>query len=322
MLELLNLSFDRETSTMIVLVMGSLLIALIFFILARLALNLQHDPIRERLTESALNDVMVNGSNGQGHAFRDALAGQIPQFKIDNGMLNRELRRAGHYKPAARNQYLAFRNALVILSVITTVFIVVGIADPRNQTLAIRVLVVGLTISALCWALPRIYLHFKGVQRVRRIRRSLPDALDMITMCLTGGLSLPDALTHVSREIFLSHPDLAIELLIVRQQADMNSLDLAFRQFAHRIDAPEIVSIAALISQGQRLGTDVVSTVRDYADSMRLKRRQQSDERSNKAGIKMLFPITMCLMPSVFILLWGPALLDIVDFFQTSDLIN
>ena len=93
MLDLLNLSIDKETSTMIILVMGSLLITLIFFILARLALNLQHDPIRERLTESALNDVMVNGSNGQGHAFRDALAGQIPQFKIDNGLLNHLNRR-------------------------------------------------------------------------------------------------------------------------------------------------------------------------------------------------------------------------------------
>jgi tight adherence protein C len=139
----------------------------------------------------------------------------------------------------------------------------------------------------------------------------------MTTMCLTGGLSLQDALGHVSREIFFSHPDLAVELMIVRQQSEMTSLDHGFRQFADRIGTPELVSLAALITQSQRLGTNVVSTLRDYTDNLRLRWRQIADEQSNKIGLKLLFPIVICLVPAAMIFLWGPALVDLWRFFQS-----
>ena len=135
-------------------------------------------------------------------------------------------------------------------------------------------------------------------------------------MCLTGGMSLYDALAHVCREIGFSHPDLATELMIIRQQTDMSSLYVALNQFSLRIDVPEISSMSALITQNQRLGTNVAGTVLELADNMRLKRRQTADERSAKMGIQLLFPVVLCLIPAFFLVLWGPALLELWSFLQ------
>ena len=295
-----------------ILTLGSFLIcAILAFVVGRGLLRFSRDPISDRLAESARDDSQA--------IFRESLAKslseQLPQTKASSSLLDKELRRAGYYRPNARHEYLALRNGLVILAILVTGVMVVMIG-PRNPDAAWRAAGIGALAAALGWALPRIFLSLKGNQRVTRIRRGLPDSLDMITMCLTGGLSLPDSLAHVSRELYFAHPDLSVELAIVREQADMTSYDLAFRQLSHRIDADEISALVALVTQSQRLGTDTATAIRDYADSVRLARRQTADERSSKASIKMLLPLTICLLPSVFILLWGPAALELWDFFR------
>lgn len=273
--------------------------------------RLRNDPIRDRLAAAGES----GWSDSPPGALSESLAGQIPQLRLDSGVLDQDLRRAGYYKPTARQEYLAIRNLLVI-AVVFVAGVAAVLAGPDRQPLVVQILAGGFAAACLAWGLPRIYLKMQGARRVHRIQRSLPDALDMITMCLTGGLSLQDSLAHVSREIFFAHSDLAVELLIVRQQADMTSLEQAFHQFSRRIDTPEIQSMTALMAHSQRLGTDVVNPIRDYADGVRLKRRQTADERASKAGVKMLFPLALCLVPSVFILLWGPAVLELRDFLQ------
>lgn len=285
---------------------------LVFVLLLALA-RLQHDPIRERLAASAQGSVAASGPGLFTDDLAASLAEQLPQTHQDNGALDRDLRQAGYYRPTARFDFLALRNSLVIAAVIIT-FMLAAIIGPDYQDLALRIVIGGFMVAGLCWAIPRLILRSQARGRVNRIRRALPYALDMTTMCLTGGLSLQDALTHVSREIFFSHPDLAVELMIVRQQSDMTSLDHGFRQFADRIGTQEIISLAALITQGQRLGTNVVTSLRDYTDNMRLRWRQVADEQSNKVGVKMLFPIACCLLPAAMIFLWGPAVVDLWRF--------
>ncbi|MCA9204302.1 MAG: type II secretion system F family protein [Pirellulaceae bacterium] len=232
-----------------------------------------------------------------------------------NTPLDQEIRRAGWYRPTARRDFLSFRNTTVLFVMIICGVIAVGFG-PGQRHLAARTVLVGIGGVILCWAIPRIYLRNVGNRRVMRIRRALPDALDLMSMCLTGGLSLTESFAHVSREIEFAYPDLSLELMIVKRQSELRSSDFAFDQFARRIDAPEIISLSSLITQGQRLGTDVVTSIREYADNIRLRRRQTADERSNKAGVKMLFPLTMCLLPSVFIILWGPSALELYTFLR------
>jgi tight adherence protein C len=229
--------------------------------------------------------------------------------------LDQELMRAGWYRPTAKRDYLALRNGSMLFVMIyaAAVAVIFGVDHPGIVS---RAASYGLLGVGLSWALPRIYLRHVGHQRVKQIQRSLPDALDLLTMCLTGGLALNDAFEHVSREVAFAHSELARELLIVRRQSDLRSTEFAFQQLSRRVGVPEVSALASLITQGQRLGTDVATSIREYADGVRLRRRQAADERSNKAGVKMLFPLTLCLLPSVFIILWGPSVLELFLFLQ------
>lgn len=289
-------------------------IALLTFLIGRSIQRLRRDPIRERLeafvrTTDPAADVRSTSS------FVDSLADQLPQTRSDNGMLDRELRQGGYYAPGARKEYLAIRNGLVIAAIVVTGIIAIVIG-PERQDLVIRVLIGGAVVTALAWAVPRLILRAFIRRRLARIRHGLPYALDMITMCTAGGITLREALVQVSREIFSSHPDLAVELVILRQHAELNSLEFALQQFASRINIPEISAVAAIMSQTHRLGVNAASTLQEYADIIRQKWRQEADERANAAGIKLLFPVVLCLLPSAMILLWGPAMIDLTKFLE------
>jgi tight adherence protein C len=157
-------------------------------------------------------------------------------------------------------------------------------------------------------------LHHQAKQRVDRIQRGLPDALDLVTMCVTGGLPLHEALERVSKELRFSNEDVAIEFEIIRRHADAHKMASALRHFAHRIDAPDVSALAALVTQTERLGTHVSTAICDYADSVRRAHRQFAEERANKTSIKMLFPVVLCLAPPIYILLCGPPVLKLRSF--------
>lgn len=245
----------------------------------------------------------------------ESLAAQIPQLRVEAEGLEQELRRAGNYRPTARRDFLAFRAFLMILTALVTAAAAV-IAGPENEELVYVILAVGVVVFALAYSLPRLILVWQGNRRIRRIERGLPDALDMITMCVVGGLSLREALIRVTGEIARAYPDLAVELEIVRQQAEIGTLDMAFRQFAQRVDLPDVRAMASLITQTHRLGTNVATALRDAADSLRAGRRQRADEAANKTSVKMLFPVVLCLMPAVFLILWGPAIVEMRSFLR------
>lgn len=246
----------------------------------------------------------------------DPLAAQLPLLGSTPDSLNKDLRRAGYYKPSARSEFLALRNVLAIMCVLFTGITAVMVGPERTDLLA-TILVWGFGAAALAYVLPWLFLKSQVRARLDRIRRGLPDAFDMLTMCLSGGLGINDSLANVSREIYSAHPDLGTELEIVRRQAEMGSLGEAFRQFADRIDIPETAALKGLIQQTERLGSNVVQAVKDFADDIRTRQRQTADERASKAGIKLLFPLVLCLAPATLIILWGPALLELRNFFRT-----
>jgi pilus assembly protein TadC len=291
-------------------------IAVLTFIIVRAIQRLSRDPIRERLEEFA-RESEFDGELRSRSPLVDSLAEQLPQGSRDNGVLDRELRQGGFYLPTARNEYLAIRNGLVIAAVLLTGIVAVAIG-PERQTLVVRVLIVGAIAAALAWAVPRLILRAMVARRVRRIRHALPYALDMITMCLAGGISLREALVHVSREIIKAHPDLAVELLIVRQQAELNSLEFALQQFANRIDTPEITAVSSLVAHTHRLGVNAAAAIQEYADVMRQKWRHEADERANARSVQLLFPLALFLLPSAMLLLWGPAAVDLWQFMSTG----
>jgi tight adherence protein C len=136
----------------------------------------------------------------------------------------------------------------------------------------------------------------------------------MATMCMSGGVPLQSALMRVSDEMQSIHPDLAFELRVMGRQMEAASLDMAVGQFAARIDAPEVQSLAAILGQTERQGSGVAAAFELFADNVRLNRRQRSEEAGNKTAIKLLFPLVFCLAPPVFLMLLAPAAVELTDF--------
>lgn len=254
-----------------------------------------------------------SGATVQPNPVVEGLAAQIPAMLFSTEELDKDLRRAGYYRPFARQRFLALRNGLTILAVFLTGVAAVSIG-PGHQRWVNWTLIIGGIVTILCFALPRLILTIFARQRVERIRDALPDAMDTISMCLQGGISLQECLSFVGNEIITVHPDLGLELQIVGHQADINSFEFAVQQFASRIDAPEVISMATLVSQNQRLGTGVVDSIRDFADSLRLKRRQIAETKAGRTELYLLFPVIFCLVPSALLILWGPPILSLIDF--------
>jgi len=244
--------------------------------------------------------------------------------------IRKELRRAGYYGASALEDYLATRNIFVLLVLGGFVALAVLATDPRFAPdlrppgvaageLALVLFVGGLILAALFYALPRFALRRQAQARVARIERGMPDALDIVQMCLAGGLPLRDSLEHVANEIRYTHPDIAVEFDIIRRQADAGTMAKALRNFAERIDAPDIRALASTVTHTERMGTEVAVAVAEFADRMRLQYRQRAEERASKAAVLMLFPIIFCLVPPVLIAIAGPPLIRLRNFVREAN---
>ena len=257
-------------------------------------------------------DVLVKETNRSAGAYARAMAKVVPQLGSEVDKIERDLKRAGYYGKSALVEYMASRNTLIVLVLIATGVLAV-LADPTTSAPRL-VLMIGVLTAILGYSIPRIVLNLQARARVDRIQRGLPDALDIIRMCISGGLPLREALERVAGEIGSFHPDIAAELMVIHRHADTNSMPVALKNFSKRINTPDINALAALVSQSDQVGTNVASAVSEYADGIRRQHRQRADEAASKTTIRMLFPVIFCLAPPIYILLCGPPLLQLRNF--------
>ena len=156
-------------------------------------------------------------------------------------------------------------------------------------------------------------------RRIKRLRNGLPDALDLLVVCVESGLGLAPAIERVARELEFSHPDLAQELSLVN--AEMRAgveRPVALRNLAARSGVDDINGLVGLLVQTIRFGTSVAEALRVYSEEFRDKRMQKAEEQAAKIGTKMIFPLVLCLFPSFFIVAIGPAVLRIIAGVQAD----
>ena len=244
-----------------------------------------------------------------------ALAGVLPVSQSKQERLRQDLMAAGYFHRNAYEEFMAFRNGAAMAWLIFSGCTLVLLADPA-ENLTYRFLIGAAVVFGCLVAVPRIVLSSQAESRQNRIRYSLPDALDLINMTVAGGLSLRSAIQRAQRELTTTHPDIACELAILDCQAEAASLDLALRQFARRVNVSDVTVLATMVRHAEHLGGNVSGAFREFADSIRQARRQQAEDRGNKATVKLLFPTVLCLTPPIYILLLGPAALEIKSFLQ------
>jgi tight adherence protein C len=163
---------------------------------------------------------------------------------------------------------------------------------------------------------PGFWLDRRKKKRQTSLRRALPDALDLLVICLEGGLSLPAALRRVSAELRTAHMLLANELNIVQREIQLGSSPgESLQKMGVRTDLEEIRSMASVITQAERFGASLVKSLRVHAETLRTKRQQYAEEMAAKAAVKVLFPTLLFIFPAIFVVILGPAVFQILEQF-------
>ncbi|MBI1984272.1 MAG: type II secretion system F family protein [Acidobacteria bacterium] len=160
---------------------------------------------------------------------------------------------------------------------------------------------------------PDLWLSYAVGQRRDRIRLSLPDALDLLVICMEAGLGLDQAMVRVGQEMRITHVDLSDEFLLVNleQRAGKPRLE-AWRKMADRTNVDSVRQFVHMLAQTERFGTPISKSLGAFADALRVRRRQQAEEMAAKTTIKMIPPLVFFIFPSLFIVLLGPAVITIV----------
>jgi len=176
---------------------------------------------------------------------------------------------------------------------------------PRNL-----ILLVGLWGGVFGWVAPTFFVAAKAKRRKKEIMRALPDALDLMVVCVEAGLGLNQALQRVSEEIAILSPALGEQMGLVNLEIRAGTpRDEALRNFANRTDLDDVRALTTVLIQTERFGTSVAQALRVHSDTVRTKRRQRVEEASAKTAIKMLFPLVFCIFPALFLVILGPGML-------------
>jgi tight adherence protein C len=160
---------------------------------------------------------------------------------------------------------------------------------------------------------PNIVLTRLVKRRREKIRRSIPDAIDLLVICVDAGLGIDQALLRVGVELGISHPQITEELLqINREQRAGKPRIQAWDDMAKRSQLPDIDAFASMLLQTERFGTPISRALSLFADTIRQKRRQAAEQMAAKTTVKIIFPLVLFIFPSMFIVLLGPAVLAIM----------
>lgn len=236
----------------------------------------------------------------------------VPTDHEERTKLQSRLIHAGLYRREAMVVFLGVKALLMIAPTF------LGVAASLIGVVTLRQgLIIGGCSGIIGLIGPSFWLDSKKRKRQSNFRRALPDALDVLVICLEGGLSLAAGLKRVSMELKTAHPTLAAELAIVQREVQLGRTSgEALRKMGERSDLEEVRSLASVILQSERLGASLVKSLRVHAESLRLRRYQQAEEKAAKAATWVLFPTLLFILPAVFVVILGPAAFHLAEMFS------
>jgi tight adherence protein C len=168
---------------------------------------------------------------------------------------------------------------------------------------------------------PKAALDRLVAKRRDRIRKAIPDSLDLLVVCVEAGIGLDSAMLRVARDMAFLHPDLAGEFLVVNRTINAGiSRDDAMHGLYQRTGLDELRGLASSMVQSERLGTSIARILRVYSEALRRKRRQTAEKRAAEASIKMLIPLALFMLPALFALILGPAGMQLAETLKGSSL--
>src|SRR5262245_11899788 len=241
--------------------------------------------------------------------FVQALGERIEPGRKDVSAIRLRLIQAGYQSQAAVPVYLGLRLALPIAMAFSAVTIlsVVGMASLIG-------LIATIWFSALGYLAPSIFISGRIRRRQKEMQKALPDALDLLVVCVEAGLGLNQALVRVSEEIERLSPVLSEQFALVNLEIRAGTpRDDAFSNMGERTGLDDLKSLMAMLIQTDRFGTSIAQALRVQADTLRTKRRQRAEEAAAKTTIKLVFPLVLLIFPAMFVVILGSAIIQIFE---------
>jgi tight adherence protein C len=244
-------------------------------------------------------------------AFHDLikrLGNIVPQSPKDVTIMQRRLIRAGVRGENALKLLYGAKAALgVTLPLLTAISVANSGIDTGNKFATI------LIAAAVGFFGPNEYVRRMATRRQKEIARGLPNALDLLVVCVESGLGLDQAILQVSKELEHAHPEISEEFGLVNLELKAGKRRVeALRNLAERTGVEDLKKLVAVLIQADRFGTGVAQSLRAHADFMRVQARQVAEEKAAKLGVKLIFPIFFCILPSLFVVTVGPVIMRIL----------
>lgn len=254
---------------------------------------------------------MEEARESRSQTFLQWIGEKVPVSPDEAGMTRRLLMAAGYRTDKALVIFTGVRVVVAILFLVGAILLTTFVkSDAFVRWGGIVPKIMWVVAPIMGWYLTSFGLEYLISQRQTVLRHALPDALDLLVICIEAGIGLDQAMRTVSMELALTHPEISKELNLVsvEMRAGVRRVD-ALRNLADRNMEPEINKLTAVMIQSDRFGTSIGEALRSHSDFMRVKRRQLAEEHANKLGIKMLIPIVFLIMPSLFIVILGPTVI-------------
>jgi len=294
----------------------SLLIPVVLFLLVAIGGSLIGMKIWVRPKEAM--DRVVGGVEQVEHmpahpslAFLDLikkLGKFVPQSPKDVTVMQRRLIRAGIRN---ENALKILYGAKLVLGVTMATISTISAGSTDMESANKIFLILSATASGFFG--PNEYVRQMAKRRQKQISRGLPNSLDLMVVCVESGLGLDQAILQVSKELEHAHPEISEEFGFVNLELKAGKRRVeALRNLAERTGVDDLKKLVAVLIQADRFGTGVAQSLRAHADFMRVQARQVAEEKAAKLGVKLIFPIFFCVLPSLFVVTVGPVAMKIV----------
>ncbi len=232
----------------------------------------------------------------------------IPASPKDVTVMQRRLIKAG-FRGEHALKYLYGAKALLGIGLPLIAVSLVAV----SESLSSHKLLVVLGAASAGFFGPNEFIKIASRRRQKEISRGLPNALDLMVVCVESGLGLDQAIVQVSKELEHAHPDISEEFAMVNLELKAGKRRIeALRNLADRSSSEDLKKLVAVLIQADKFGTGVAQSLRAHADYMRVQARQIAEEKAAKLGVKLVFPIFFCILPSLFVVTVGPVAMKIV----------
>lgn len=237
------------------------------------------------------------------------LAKYLPRSDKDLVTLRLKLLRAGFRSPVAP---LLFTIAELVGPVVAAVLSLVFL---KGQVAFLAAAGTGI----LAFVIPGLVVGQRLSNRRKEIENGLPDALDLLVVCIEAGCGIDQAIVKAGEELAITYPTLSDELRILTTEVRAGKSRLeAFKNLAQRTKVDDVRALVAMLVQTDKFGTSIGQALRMHAEISRTKRRQRAEERAQKIGVKLVFPLVLMFFPAFFIVVLGPAVIQFMHTFMTN----